>query len=96
MVPTLELYIEIFLAEEYQVDHFEILDAAPLILEAELYLYFTADRRLAKRYPPRLVDWQHRLQAILNSIRDSPQSSKKNLPKSGKCEWYTLHSICSV
>ena len=69
-VPTLELYVEIFLAKEYQVDHFEILDSSPLILEAELYLYFTPDGCLAKHYPPRLVNWQQRLQAILDSIRD--------------------------
>src|SRR5260370_35668110 len=37
----------------------------PLILEAELYLYFTTDGGLAERYPPRLLDWQRRLHAIL-------------------------------
>src|SRR5258708_25377309 len=67
---TLELYAKIFLAEEYRVNHFEILDAVPLILEAELYLYFTSDGRLAEHYPPRLVDWQHHLQAILDSIHN--------------------------
>ena len=40
------------------------------MLEAELYLYFTREGGLAERYPPRLVDWQQRLQAILDSIRE--------------------------
>src|SRR5258708_34059952 len=69
-VPTLEIYAEVFLAETYRIDHYEELEHAPLILKAELYLYFTADRGLAERYPPRLVDWQQRLQAILDSIRE--------------------------
>src|SRR5258708_2786904 len=47
-IPTLELYLEVFLAEEYCIDHFVILDHTPFILEAELYLYFTLDRRLAE------------------------------------------------
>src|SRR5260370_42461503 len=50
-VPTLELYLEIYLAEEYRIDHFEILDHPPLILEAELYLYFTSNGRLAEQFP---------------------------------------------
>src|SRR5260370_28980956 len=58
-VPTLMLYLEVFLAEEYCINHFEILNHAPLILEAELYLYFTSDGLLAERFPPRLVDWCH-------------------------------------
>ena len=69
-VPTLEIYAEVFLAENYRIDHYKELEHAPLILEAELYLYFTSDGGLAERYPPRLVDWQQRLQAILDSIRE--------------------------
>src|SRR5260370_40706711 len=69
-IPTLELYIEIFLVEEYQVDHFEILDTSPLIPKAELYLYFTSNGRLAEHFLPRLMDWQQCLNNILNSIRD--------------------------
>src|SRR5258707_13198462 len=68
-VPTLEIYAEVYLAENYRIDHYEELEHAPLILEAELYLYFTQQGGLAERYPPRLVDWQQRLQAILDSIR---------------------------
>ena len=67
-VPSLEIYAEVYLAENYCIDHYEELEHAPLILEAELYLYFTADGGLAERYPPRLVDWQQWLQAILDSI----------------------------
>ena len=70
ITPTLEIYAEIYLAETYRINHYEELEHAPLILEAELYLYFTADRGLAERYPPRLIDWQQRLQAILDSIRE--------------------------
>src|SRR5258708_37399694 len=66
--PTLEIYTEVYLAKTYRIDHYEELEHAPLILEAELYLYFTADGGLAERYPPRLIDWQQRLQAILDSI----------------------------
>src|SRR5258707_14175787 len=66
-VPTLEIYAEVFLAETYHIDHYEELEHAPLILKAELYLYFTADGDLAKQYPPRLVDWQWQLQAIFDS-----------------------------
>ena len=69
-VPTLELYLEVFLAEEYCIDHFMILDHAPFILEAELYLYFTSDGLLAERFPPRLVDWEQCAQAILDSIHN--------------------------
>ena len=69
-VPTLDIYAEVYLAETYCIDHYEELEHAPLILEAELYLYFTADGGLAERYPPRLVDWQQWLQAILDSIRE--------------------------
>src|SRR5258708_22644582 len=69
-VPTLEIYAEVFLAETYRINHYEELEHAPLILEAELYLYFTADGGLAEQYPPRLVDWQQRLQTILHSIRE--------------------------
>src|SRR5258708_33841682 len=69
-VPTLELYLEVFLAEEYCIDHFMILDHAPFILEAELYLYFTSDGLLAERFPPRLVDWEQRTQAILDTIHN--------------------------
>src|SRR5260370_11657985 len=66
--PTLEIYAEIYLADSYRIDHYEELEHTPLILEAELYLYFTRDGGLAERYPPRLVDWRQRLQAILDSI----------------------------
>src|SRR5258707_10026631 len=68
--PTLEIYAEVFLAETYRIDHYKELEHAPLILEAELYLYFTRDRGLAERHPPRLVDWQQQLQAILDSIQE--------------------------
>src|SRR5258708_24990952 len=61
-IPTLELYLKVFLAEEYHIDHFVILDHAPFILEAELYLYFTSDRLLAEQFPPRLVNWDQRAQ----------------------------------
>src|SRR5258708_22400473 len=71
MIPTLKLYLEIYLAEEYRIDHFEILDRPPLILEAELYLYFTSDGRLVERFLPRLVDWERHLQDILDSIRNT-------------------------
>ena len=67
--PTLDIYAEVYLAETYRIDHYEELEHAPLILEAELFLYFTRDGGLAERHPPRLVDWQQRLQAILDSIR---------------------------
>src|SRR5258708_39558949 len=70
IIPTLELYLEVFLTEEYRIDHFVILDHAPFILEAELYLYFTSDGLLAERFPPRLIDWEQRAQAILDSIHD--------------------------
>ena len=67
-IPTLDIYAEVYLAETYCIDHYEELEHAPLILEAELYLYFTRDGGLAEHHPPRLVDWQQRLQAILDSI----------------------------
>ena len=70
MIPTLEIYAEVYLAENYRIDHYKELEHAPLILKAELYLYFTTDGGLAERYPPRLVDWQQWLQAILDSIRE--------------------------
>ena len=68
-IPTLDIYAEVYLAENYRIDHYEELEHAPLILEAELFLYFTREGGLAERYPPRLVDWQRRLQDILDSIR---------------------------
>src|SRR5258707_5311923 len=69
-VPTLEIYAEVYLAKTYRIDHYEELEHVPLILKAELYLYFTADGGLAERYPPRLVDWQQQMQSILDSILD--------------------------
>ena len=69
-IPTLEIYTEVYLAETYCIDHYEELEHMPLILEAELYLYFTPNGGLAERYPPQLIDWQQQLQAILDSIRD--------------------------
>src|SRR5258708_15958977 len=69
-IPMLEIYAEVYLAETYRIDHYEELEHVPLILKAELYLYFTADRGLAERHPPRLVDWQQWLQAILDSIQE--------------------------
>src|SRR5258708_38713289 len=69
-IPTLEIYAEVYLADNYCIDHYEELEHVPLILEAELYLYFTRDGGLAERHPPRLVDWQQRLQAILDLIRE--------------------------
>src|SRR5258708_29920272 len=68
-VPTLQLYIEAFLILDYHINHFEILDTTPLILEAELFLYFMPEGGLAEQFPPRLVDWQTRLQDILNTQR---------------------------
>ena len=47
-VPTLQLYIEAFLCEDFHIDHFEILDTTPLILKAELFLYFTCEGGLAE------------------------------------------------
>src|SRR5258708_38165191 len=67
-IPTLEISAKVYLADNYRIDHYEELEHAPLILEAELYLYFTRDGGLAERHPPRLIDWQQRLQAILDSI----------------------------
>src|SRR5258708_38744842 len=78
-IPTLELYLEVYLAEEYHINHFEILDCPPLILEAELYLYFTLDRHLSERFPPRLVDWEQHLQDILDSIRNAAVPDKDQL-----------------
>src|SRR5258708_19823821 len=79
-IPTLEIYAEVYLADNYHIDHYEELEHAPLILEAELYLYFTRDGGLAERHPPRLVDWQLRLQAILDSIQDLPPIIQAELP----------------
>ena len=67
-IPTLDIYAKVFLAETYHINHYKVLDHAPLILEAELYLYFTADGGIAEQYPPRLIDWQQQLQTILDSI----------------------------
>src|SRR5258708_9078050 len=78
-IPTLEIYAEVYLADNYRINHYEELEHVPLILEAELYLYFTRDGGLAERHPPRLVDWQQRLQAILDSIRDLPPTLKPHL-----------------
>ena len=47
-IPTLQLYIEAFLIPNYCINHFEILEATPLILEAELFLYFTPEGALAE------------------------------------------------
>ena len=69
-IPTLDIYAKVYLAETYRIDHYEELEHTPLILEAELFLYFTANGGLAERYPPRLVNWQQQLQAILDSIRE--------------------------
>src|SRR5258708_28958051 len=59
-VPTLQLYIEAFLVPDYCIDHFKILETTPLILEAELFLYFTPKPKggLAEQFPPRLIDWE--------------------------------------
>src|SRR5258708_3206767 len=46
--PTQQLYIEAFLCEDFHINHFKILDTAPLILKAELSLYFTAEGGLAE------------------------------------------------
>src|SRR5260370_41580156 len=51
-VPTLQLYIEAFLVPDYHINHFEILETTPLILEAELFLYFTSEGGLAEQFPP--------------------------------------------
>src|SRR5258708_34996427 len=67
-IPTLDIYAKVFLIETYRIDHYEVLDHTPLILEAELYLYFTADGGIAEQYPPRLIDSQQQLQTILDSI----------------------------
>ena len=42
----------------------------PLILEAELFLYYSPEGGLAERFPPRLINWEAHLQDILASIRD--------------------------
>src|SRR5258708_15287209 len=80
IVPTLEIYAKVYLVENYRINHYKELEHAPLILEAELYLYFTADGGLAERHPPRLVDWQQRLQAILYSIRELAPILEEDLP----------------
>ena len=61
VVPTQQLYIEAFLCDDFCIDHFAILETTPLILEAELFLYYTAEGGLAKHFPPRLIDWEARL-----------------------------------
>ena len=68
VIPTQQLYIEAFLYDNFCIDHFEILDTTPLILEAESFLYFMSERGLAERFPPRLIDWEVHLQDILASI----------------------------
>ena len=72
VIPTQQLYIEAFLCDNFRIDHFTILETAPLILEAELFLYYTQGG-LAERFPPRLIDWEARLRDILTSIRDLPE-----------------------
>src|SRR5260370_37079109 len=57
VVPTLDIYAEVYLAETYRIDHYEELNHAPLILKAELFLCFTREGGLAERFPPQLVDW---------------------------------------
>ena len=71
-VPTYQVYIEAFLCNDFRIDHFEILETAPLILEAELFLYFTSEGGLAERFPPRLIDWEARLRDILADLRHLP------------------------
>ena len=73
VIPTQQLYIEAFLCDDFRIDHFAILETAPLILKAELFLYYTAKGGLAERFPPRLIDWEARLQDILTSIWDLPE-----------------------
>ena len=70
--PTHQVYIEAFLCDKFRIDHFEILETAPLILEAELYLYYTREGGLAERFPPRLLDWEARLRVILADLRHLP------------------------
>ena len=72
VVPTHQVYIEAFLCDDFRIDHFAILETAPLILEAELYLYYTREGGLAERFPPRLIDWEARLRAILADLRHLP------------------------
>ena len=73
IIPTQQLYIEAFLCDDFRIDHFAILETAPLILEAELFLYYTEEGGLAERFPPRLIDWEARLRDILASIHDLPE-----------------------
>src|SRR5260370_7200071 len=61
-IPTLNIYAEVYLAETYRIDHYEELEHAPLILEAELFLYFTREEALAESYPPPLFHCQQRFQ----------------------------------
>ena len=68
VIPTQQLYIKAFLSNDFHIDHFAILETAPLILEAELFLYFTPEGGLAKQFPPRLIDWEACLRDILASI----------------------------
>ena len=72
VIPTYQVYIEAFLCDNFRIDHFEILETAPLILEAELFLYFTPQGGLAERFPPRLIDWEARLRDILTDLRHLP------------------------
>ena len=73
VIPTYQIYIEAFLCDDFRIDHFAILETAPLILEAELFLYYTTEGGLAERFPPRLIDWEARLRDILTSIHDLPE-----------------------
>ena len=68
-----QLYIEAFLCDDFRIDHFAILKTVPLILEAELFLYYTQEGGLAERFPPRLIDWEARLRDILATIHDLPE-----------------------
>ena len=63
-----QLYIEAFLCDDFRIDHFQILETTPLVLEAELFLYYTTEGGLAERFPLQLIDWERRLQDILDSI----------------------------
>ena len=69
-IPMLQLYIEAFLCNDFCINHFEILDTTPLILEAELFLYFTCKGGLAERFPPRLINWKACLREILDASHD--------------------------
>ena len=73
VIPTQQLYIEAFLCNDFRIDHFTILDTAPLILKAKWFLYYTPEGGLAEHFPPKLIDWEARLRDILASIRDLPE-----------------------